>query len=244
MPSVALSARWFPLRFAMKKRFSTAMCSTRRSVNTDLRRLEDSEARALIKSVTWYHRFQLRPGLVTPGVEEFDAGPICDSMGIPHDLTNKRALDIGSWDGPLAFEMERRGAEVIALDIQDPNRVGFAVARRILQSRVEHIRASVYELDQLGLGQFDHIAFRGIYYHLKAPFWRSSRSPRHSRTAAGSTSKEKRRSTTSRTLTVSGCKSTLRPWRVYAYRYHFHTRIITRARVTGLFPTFRAWRVG
>ena len=28
---------------------------------------------------------------------------------------------------------------------------------------------SVYELDQLDLGLFDHIAFRGIYYHLKSP---------------------------------------------------------------------------
>jgi SAM-dependent methyltransferase len=90
-------------------------------------------------------------------------------LGIPQDLRKQRALDVGTWDGPIAFEMERRGAEVIALDIQDPERVGFAVARRILQSRVTHVRASVCELDQLDLGQFDHIAFRGVYYHLKSP---------------------------------------------------------------------------
>ena len=108
MPNVGLSARWFTRPFGAKKRRSTATRSGRHSINDDVRRIEDGEARALINSVTWYHRFELRPGLLTPGVEDFHAGPICDSMSIPQDLTNKRALDIGSWDGPLAFEMERR----------------------------------------------------------------------------------------------------------------------------------------
>ena len=30
-----------------------------------------------------------------------------------------RALDVGTWDGFWAFEMERRGAEVVALDLDD-----------------------------------------------------------------------------------------------------------------------------
>jgi tRNA (mo5U34)-methyltransferase len=131
--------------------------------------VSDDEARALVAAAKWYHRFELRPGLVTPGVSEFPAAAVADFLGIPKDLTGRRALDIGAWDGPLSFELERRGAEVIALDIQDPERVGFGVARRVLGSRVPHIQASVYDLTRLNLGLFDHIVFKGVYYHLKYP---------------------------------------------------------------------------
>ena len=34
---------------------------------------------------------------------------------IADDLRGKRVLDIGAWDGWFAFEMERRGAEVLEL---------------------------------------------------------------------------------------------------------------------------------
>ena len=131
----------------------------RRSVNEDFLPLTDDEAKALVNSVNWYHRFELRPGVVTPGVSDFLGGPHCSAMGVPEDLSGRRALDIGTWDGPIAFELERRGAEVVALDIQDPKRVGFAVARCVLGSRVEHVQASVYELSRLDLGPFDHIVF-------------------------------------------------------------------------------------
>ncbi len=131
--------------------------------------LSDEDARKLLDSVTWYHRFELRPGMVTPGGSDFPASAICDSFRLEKNLTGLRVVDIGSWDGPLAFEMERRGAEVVAFDIQDPERVGFAVARRILQSKVTHVQASVYDLPNQGLGLFDLAMFRGVYYHLKYP---------------------------------------------------------------------------
>jgi tRNA (mo5U34)-methyltransferase len=57
----------------------------------------------------------------------------------------------------------------VALDIQDPERVGYAVARRVSGSRVPHVRASVYDLEKLGLRDFDHIVFKGVFYHLKHP---------------------------------------------------------------------------
>ena len=63
----------------------------------------------------WYHTIELAPGLVTPGW--FDLRPIVDLMPWP-DVRGRRCLDIGTYDGFLAFEMERRGAdEVVALDI-------------------------------------------------------------------------------------------------------------------------------
>lgn len=131
--------------------------------------MSDDEARALVGSVGWYHSFELREGLTTPGVSEFHPAPSADALKIPKDLTGKRALDIGAWDGPLTFELERRGAQAFALDIQDPTQVGFDVARRVLGSNATHYQGSVYQLPHHELRDLDVVAFRGVFYHLKHP---------------------------------------------------------------------------
>lgn len=131
--------------------------------------LSDSQARDLVAGVKWYHRFELRPGLMTPGVSDFGAKAAADSLKIPADLHGKRVLDVGAWDGPLTFELERRGAEAFALDVQDPTRVGFDVARRVLGSRAVHYEGSVYQLPCEDLHDLDLIVARGVYYHLKHP---------------------------------------------------------------------------
>src|ERR1051325_5087827 len=73
--------------------------------------------RAAIDSTLWYHTIELTGGVVTPGW--FDLRPVVDKLPWP-DVQGKRCLDVGTYDGFLAFEMERRGAaEVVALDIDD-----------------------------------------------------------------------------------------------------------------------------
>ena len=63
----------------------------------------------------WYHTIELEPGLVTSGW--FDLRPVVDRLPWP-DVRGKRCLDVGTYDGFLAFELERRGAgEVVATDI-------------------------------------------------------------------------------------------------------------------------------
>ncbi len=52
---------------------------------------------------------------------------------IPEDLHGARVLDIGTWDGWFSFEMEPRGAEVLAVDCWDNPR--FHQTRRALKSR-------------------------------------------------------------------------------------------------------------
>jgi tRNA (mo5U34)-methyltransferase len=125
--------------------------------------------RERIENASWYHTFEVWPGIVTPGVRELNAPRLLDEAGVPADLSGKRALDIGTWDGPVAFELERRGASVVALDIQDPDETGFNAAREIRQSRVQYVRGSVYELSRLVCGRFDVICYLGVFYHLKDP---------------------------------------------------------------------------
>jgi tRNA (mo5U34)-methyltransferase len=131
--------------------------------------LTDKEAADRVQGASWYHTFELRPGLVTPGVSVMDAVIACDGLGIPHDLKGKRALDVGAWDGAITFELEKRGAEAHALDIQDPSRIGFNAAREVMNSQAVHYEGSVYQLPTEELTDLDLIVFRGVFYHLKYP---------------------------------------------------------------------------
>jgi hypothetical protein len=63
----------------------------------------------------WYHTVDLGSGLVTPG--DYDFRDEINSFGFPKDLTGKRALDVGSATGYFAFEFEKRGAEVVSVDL-------------------------------------------------------------------------------------------------------------------------------
>ena len=56
----------------------------------------------------WHQRWQVFRGVYTPGgnpVEE-----MLNAMQVPADLTRKRVLDVGSWNGCASFECERRRA--------------------------------------------------------------------------------------------------------------------------------------
>ncbi len=74
--------------------------------------------RAEVDAHEWYHTIELAPGVVTPGW--FDTRAVIEQVPFPRSLAGKRCLDVGTFDGFWAFEMERRGAaEVIAIDILD-----------------------------------------------------------------------------------------------------------------------------
>jgi tRNA (mo5U34)-methyltransferase len=116
----------------------------------------------------WWHSFELPDGALIQGV--------CDLQGlknrigqfpIPEDLRGRRVLDIGAWDGWFSFEMERRGAEVLAIDNWDNPR--FHEARAMLNSRVEYRRMDMYDLTPERVGRFDIVLFMGVLYHLKHP---------------------------------------------------------------------------
>jgi tRNA (mo5U34)-methyltransferase len=130
--------------------------------------LSDAEVRERIASVPhWYHRIELRPGVVTPGIT--DASATLDRLDLPADLSGLRALDIGARDGFFSFELERRGAEVVAIDYMDPAQTGFPVASEVLGSGVAFQVENVYDLDPERHGLFDIVLFLGVLYHLRDP---------------------------------------------------------------------------
>ena len=116
----------------------------------------------------WWHSFELPDGAVIRGVSDLAAQKMrIAQFPIPDDLTGKRVLDIGAWDGWFSLEMERRGAEVLAIDRFDNPR--FHEIRERLGSRVEYRRLDVYDVSPRTVGRFDIVLFMGVLYHLKHP---------------------------------------------------------------------------
>lgn len=150
------------------------------------------DARAAVASVrSWYHTIEVAPGVVTPG--QFDLRPVVDRLPWP-DVRGKRCLDVGTYDGFLAFELERRGAaEVVATDLpgyeqwdwevdqreRGPEYMrwlagptvggGVRVAHELLRSSVRLEQVSVYELDPSSLGSFDVVVCGSLLLHLRDP---------------------------------------------------------------------------
>jgi tRNA (mo5U34)-methyltransferase len=138
----------------------------------------------------WYHTLELAPGVLTPG--HVDLRSIAPKI-LPKDLTGQRTLDVGTFDGFWAFEMERRGAESLAIDVArldaaewPPNRRpelvermnewdirlgrGFRLASETLGSGVRRVECDIYELtpETVG-GPVDLIFLGAILLHLRDP---------------------------------------------------------------------------
>jgi len=116
----------------------------------------------------WYHSFELPDGTRVDGVMPIEwLRQRWSRFPIPADLTGKRVLDIGPWDGWFSFEAERRGALVVAVDREE--QATFLEMHRRLGSRVDYRMLDLYELPGAGLGQFDIVFCLGVLYHLKHP---------------------------------------------------------------------------
>jgi tRNA (mo5U34)-methyltransferase len=153
-------------------------------------RLEHRELRRQVEAIQWYHTLELAPDLVTPGW--LDHRPVVGRVPLPASLAGRRCLDVGTFNGFWAFEMERRGSsEVIAIDVLDPREWdwpvgsaestvralaerlaagdGFQIAADQLRSNVRRIELSVYDLDQAAVGRFDLVYVGSLLVHLRDP---------------------------------------------------------------------------
>ena len=116
----------------------------------------------------WHQRFELVPGVWTPGVSPVPW--LCNVAELPTDLSGQRVLDIGTTNAGTAFELERRGAaEVVAVDIFGPEQFGVGALVEFLDSKVQFVQSTVYELADRFPDPFDLVIFWGVLYHLRHP---------------------------------------------------------------------------
>lgn len=145
---------------------------------------------AIAANPVWYHTIELAPGITTPGYVDMRK---VASRVLPDDLRGKRVLDVGTFDGFWAFEMERRGAEVVAADLEridaaewPPHKReqltrevaesgvelgrGFRLAASVLGSEVRREVCNIYDLepDRIG-GPVDMVFIGALLLHLRDP---------------------------------------------------------------------------
>lgn len=136
-------------------------------------RLTPEEKRRLVATRTdWFHSIDVGDGIVTPGmVPPAYLRFVLDTLQLPADMRGMRVLDVGAYDGYFGFECERRGAEVVAVDVNPIDLHCLGVAQQLLNSNVRYLQMSVYDLqaDALG-GPFDLVLCLGVYYHLRHLF--------------------------------------------------------------------------
>jgi tRNA (mo5U34)-methyltransferase len=123
---------------------------------------------AEMEALGFYHTIELPNGEVLPGLLSVERlRNRLTQFEIPADLRGKRVLDIGAWDGFYTFEMERRGAHVVALDLFRNEK--FLLARDLVKSKAEYVVGDICRLSSKDLGRFDIVLFFGVLYHLKHP---------------------------------------------------------------------------
>jgi len=131
-----------------------------------------------VNEFQWAHRIQLKDGTYTPGF--FYYGPDggdwpTTRFGLPDNLTNKTVLDIGTYNGFFAFEAEKRGGIVTAVDcdkregycwenLSDP----FMFVKENLNSSVKYFKYCLQDDPEI-LHQYDLVLCYGVLYHMVEP---------------------------------------------------------------------------
>jgi tRNA (mo5U34)-methyltransferase len=122
----------------------------------------------------WFHNLHLPDGRETAPDHPLGDFPAFKWHQIedclPADLSDARALDIGCNAGFYSFQLAARGAEVLALDLDDHYLQQGRWAAQLLdpEGRVEFRQGSVYDLVEVE-GTFEVVLFMGVLYHLRYP---------------------------------------------------------------------------
>ncbi|QBQ54508.1 DUF1698 domain-containing protein [Nitrosococcus wardiae] len=126
-----------------------------------------------VKKFEWMHSIDLENGIITPG--KWPRNPHIEKAFDKINFEEKKVLDIGTCNGLWSFEAEKRGAsEVYSIDYLIHDNYwctpAYRFAHDTLQSKaIYNPDVDVYDIEKLGITDFDVIIFCGVYYHLKNP---------------------------------------------------------------------------
>jgi tRNA (mo5U34)-methyltransferase len=127
--------------------------------------MDPVEAQKLVRSWPhWHQRYEIFPGVVTPGV--YGPDPIWERIQLPERLDGVSLLDIGACDGFFSREFHKRGAQVTALDYKSKNMTGFQIMESCYGHSFEHYHANIYEAPNHLKTKFDTVVCLGVLYHL------------------------------------------------------------------------------
>ena len=116
----------------------------------------DEDLRRRAAEITWFHSMDLGAGLRTNGI--YDPSRTLPRLRLPERLAGQTVLDVGAWDGYYSFEMERRGADVLATDDYSwggggwGTKAGFDLAHEALGSNVRSLQIDPLDLSPEAVG--------------------------------------------------------------------------------------------
>lgn len=106
--------------------------------------------------------------MITPGTKD-TLNELNTRIDLPERLDGQTVLDIGAAEGFYAFECEKRGALVTAVDVRTAAQSGFGLVPSLMGSKSKHVHGSIYNLDAAVIGQYDLVLCLGVLYHLRYP---------------------------------------------------------------------------
>jgi tRNA (mo5U34)-methyltransferase len=122
----------------------------------------------------WFHNLHLPDGTQTAPNHFLGDFPRFKweqiKKAIPKDLSGWTALDIGCNAGYYSFELAKRGANVLGIDL-DPHylkQARWAAKEMGLSGNVSFKQMQVYDLAKMKRS-FDLVIFMGVFYHLRYP---------------------------------------------------------------------------
>ncbi len=122
----------------------------------------------------WFHNLHLPDGAQTAPAHQLGDFPRFKweqiASCIPADLTGMRALDIGCNSGFYSFELAKRGAHVLGIDVEPLflRQAEWAAREFGLEHAVEFELKQVYDLARSDVS-YDIVLFMGVFYHLRYP---------------------------------------------------------------------------
>lgn len=122
----------------------------------------------------WFHNLHLPDGSQTAPGHPFGDFPMFKwrqlASAIPEDLQGWSALDIGCNAGFYSFELARRGARVLGVDVEPLylSQARWAARELELDQQVDFIEGDVYRLLN-SRSRYDLVWFTGVFYHLRYP---------------------------------------------------------------------------
>lgn len=144
------------------------------TLETEIMAARSQAEQELAELGPWFHNLHLPDGTQTAPdhrLGDFPAVKWREIEGLlPLDLSGCTALDVGCNAGYYSFELARRGADVLGIDVELRylRQARWAARQFGLEKSVRFEQMQVYDLGRSD-ETFDLIFFLGVFYHLRYP---------------------------------------------------------------------------
>ena len=122
----------------------------------------------------WFHNLHLPDGIQTAPDHPLGDFPRFKwrriEQSLPADVSGWKVLDIGCNAGFYSFELARRGAWVVGIDVDEKylRQARWAARHLNLELKTSFRQTTIYHLGR-EFETFDLVVFMGVFYHLRYP---------------------------------------------------------------------------